>query len=426
MKKIFFLLLFCLIFESILSSNKFTKLFQKIKEKKATKEPKLRKLQDTDVSNESGESNSTSNDTSVEPESVPYTGDTSENGAETGSALAFDVDIPANKPVSTKGYKTGNKNAPIQFSKFQNFQVDKDSNKILFYILFFFKRVIPYRVIFRLRVVYSSRLRNLEETAQSVRTDCTIANEDLVGASEANANFECSANKTTEEKEISSVTINTDIPMTLANKDGSIIEEISFDDVNFNGNSAEEVKNIAQANDPVITEIVTLEKATHEIKGYILTLSGTFNSQDMRRRRLELDNGQTINMHMLTNENVTKTYPCTVNTESESDQLICDTSSSPIDTTPSKLHSSNGQTGSILVNIEMQNPNDDKTSIKAESSEVRYTKSSSGLSGGAIAGIVIACVVVLVAAAIAAIMLRKPTPPIDNSTTAVELRNENL
>ena len=54
-----------------------------------------------------------------------------------------------------------------------------------------------------------------------------------------------------------------------------------------------------------------------------------------------------------------------------------------------------------------------------------YRKSSSGLSGGAIAGIVIACVVVLIAAAVAAIMLRKPTPPINN-TTVVDLKQENI
>ena len=55
-----------------------------------------------------------------------------------------------------------------------------------------------------------------------------------------------------------------------------------------------------------------------------------------------------------------------------------------------------------------------------------YRKSSSGLSGGAIAGIVIACVVVLIAAAVAAIMLRKPSPPIENTTTVVDMKQENI
>ena len=64
------------------------------------------------------------------------------------------------------------------------------------------------------------------------------------------------------------------------------------------------------------------------------------------------------------------------------------------------------------------------TGGKGDESNV-YRKSSSGLSGGAIAGIVIACVVVLVAAAVAAIMLRKPSPPIEN-TTVVDLKQDNI
>jgi len=66
----------------------------------------------------------------------------------------------------------------------------------------------------------------------------------------------------------------------------------------------------------------------------------------------------------------------------------------------------------------------DATGSKDSGSNV-YRKSSSGLSGGAIAGIVIACVVVLIAAAVAAIMLRKPSPPIDN-TTVVDLKQDNI
>ena len=70
----------------------------------------------------------------------------------------------------------------------------------------------------------------------------------------------------------------------------------------------------------------------------------------------------------------------------------------------------------------------DNSTIQNDNGRSYYRKSSSGLSGGAIAGIVIACVVALIAASIAAIMLRKPTvaQPVEN-TTAVQLRTvENI
>ena len=76
----------------------------------------------------------------------------------------------------------------------------------------------------------------------------------------------------------------------------------------------------------------------------------------------------------------------------------------------------------------MQDYDTNKTAniqTKGSSNRYIYNKSSSGLSGGAIAGIVIACVVALAAASIAAVMLRKPTPPVDN-TTIVDLKTENI
>ena len=92
-----------------------------------------------------------------------------------------------------------------------------------------------------------------------------------------------------------------------------------------------------------------------------------------------------------------------------------------------------GLDGKIKVFLNMTKGNEkidinDGNSTTSDSNRITYRKNSSGLSGGAIAGIVIACVVVLIAASIAAIMLKKQTstPPIDNST-AVQLRTvENL
>ena len=52
-----------------------------------------------------------------------------------------------------------------------------------------------------------------------------------------------------------------------------------------------------------------------------------------------------------------------------------------------------------------------------------YKKSSSGLSGGAIAGIVIACAVVLIIASLVAMMLRKSSAPIQNNSSITELRS---
>ena len=72
------------------------------------------------------------------------------------------------------------------------------------------------------------------------------------------------------------------------------------------------------------------------------------------------------------------------------------------------------------------NPSKEQFTMGSSGSRLTYNKSSSGLSGGAIAGIVIACVVALIATAVAVIMLKKPSPPVENTTTVANLQTENL
>ena len=126
-----------------------------------------------------------------------------------------------------------------------------------------------------------------------------------------------------------------------------------------------------------------------------------------------------------------KKITCQVQKSGSSCTLDCDTSETSLSTNYGNLTLSKYDTNDLYLSFNVPanaNLEEPITAGPSSSSNSRtfYRKSSSGLSGGAIAGIVIACVVALAAASIAAIMLRKPAPPIDN-TTVVGLKTvENI
>ena len=434
MKYIFSLLFLILILQGTVISemtpemkNKITKIAKLLNFAKKVNERKMRKLEGTDESY--GESDS--NSTSVAPEAGAYTGDTGETGAETASATAQDANVNPNKPVSEKGYNKNQKGKKIQISKFYKFVGNPEDSQMTFSMLFMFLRTIPYRVIFRLRVLYTSRLRNLEETgqAQSVRSDCVLANETLEGqTSDKNINFDCTANKT-KGKAIANVTLNTDTGIALASKDGTILEETTFDDVNFNGNAADEALSINKREENIKTfGDLLANKADVSFESNVLKIKGKLEKTELSSslRGLNFDDGK-FNMHF-EDGSTSGDYECTLTESGQTAELECPISGSSINPTYNDIDSSQGNTTNSdesidLLNVHIDGATDDK--INPSSGSAYYKKSSSGLSGGAIAGIVIACVVVLVAAAIAAIMLRKPSPPVDNTTVA-ELKTDNI
>ena len=437
MKYIFSLLFLILILQGTVISemtpemkNKITKIAKLLNFAKKVNERKMRKLEGTDESD--GEAGS--NSTSVAPEADEYSGSTGESGAETAKATDQDANVNPNKPVSEKGYNKNQKGKKIQISKFYKFVGNPEDSQMTFSMLFLFLRSIPYRVIFRLRVLYTSRLRNLEETgqAQSVRSDCVLANETLEGqtSSGKNINFDCTANKT-KDKEIANVTLNTDTGITLASKDGTILEETTFDDVNFNGNAADEALSINQHEENIKAfGDLHANKDGVSFESNVLKIKGKLTRTDLisTLRGLSFDDGK-FNMHF-EDGSTSGDYECTLTEESDPTyELSCPTSGSSINPTYTDIDTSQGNTtdssdNSVdLLNVYIDDATSDK--INGNSGTAYYKKSSSGLSGGAIAGIVIACVVVLVAAAIAAIMLRKPSPPVDNTTVA-ELKTDNI
>ena len=430
MKFIFSLVLFCLIFQNALGE----KLSRKMKLAKfaltlrsiAKEKEKLRKL---------GTDGAEDLDTAVAttPPAGNYT-ETKEDEKESGDATAENAVVNVTKPVSETPKQTENKKASVQVTKFHGFRRPQTQGPGLVnfgVFIYFFGRPIVSFIVLRLRITYARglRLRDLEAaTAESVRTDCSITDKTLAGKilSEEegkNVNYDCSANATAGDASTANFTLNTDVPLTMVNANGTT-ESLSFDEVNFNGDSNDAANNL-QDSTQKLSGIAILKNSTASFDKYVLTITGLL---DKSRRLRNLEDNE-VTMNIKNNDDKTKTYSCQIQgtTNGTQSSLTCDTSSDPLKTTVGKMHLSSGNSSDTLYSIEMLNPDSNSTTPVEYNGarNVFYSKSSSGLSGGAIAGIVIACVVVLAAASIAAIMLRKPSPPIDN-TTVVNLKSENI
>ena len=295
-------------------------------------------------------------------------------------------------------------------------------------------RIIPKFIIFRLRITYDSRLRKLalgdSGTVESVRSDCT-ADDSMVGKEAStigqNFKFTCQANSTGNVND-ANVQVNNDVPLTIVEADGST-NTLGFDNVNFNGNAADEAANLGKVQD--FSEWHILKETVASLDGQYLVLSGTLETQNLRRLALSESDPIIMQLSNQNNKNsAADSYSCNYVAGTPA-QLRCDASNKELKTSDQDLQASSGSpssTNGTLVQVQMKNPSNGKSfTVGGGGSGTgnTYRKSSSGLSGGAIAGIVIACVVVLVAAAIAAIMLRKPTPPVENTTVA-ELRTDNI
>ena len=373
-------------------------------------------------------------DTSVQT-SLPvenYTDNSPEDEPESANATAENANVSSSKPVAVKPKRTGNSNAAVQVLKFHGFHAPTGSGIVTFKVYVYFNgRAIVKYIVLRLRITYRSRFRNLQETtAESARTDCVLTDPSLAGKTlsenEAkNVNYDCSANATQGDASTANFTLNTDVPMTMVNANGTA-ETLDFAEVNFNGEAAEESISL-QVNTQTISGSYIFTATNLEFAKQVLVFTGTLSSR-RRLRNLELRNGQTVQMTLVDSSNEGNKYDCTYNVASSSSTLECDTSSNPIKTTVEKLDLNVGTStdNQTLVTLKMDDALDRSAAITTpSSSRYTYNRSSSGLSGGAIAGIVIACVVALAAASIAAIMLRKPAPPVDN-TTIVDLKTETI
>ena len=436
MKKTLFILLFALLFENVfLGPSPLAKRIARIG--KIYREKKLRELQNSDESQ--------AQDTDKETE---------EPQGEHIEVDAPPVIVAPDVPVSTKGYKK-KKSSPssssssstrpatsLKINKFYNYVAPPEQPKVIRYntLFSFLNVIIAFTINLRLRIAYSfGRLRNLqdESAAESVPSTCYINNPELAGKNGTGGNikYDCNATTTYNATDITNVTINTDVPLKADN------QSFSFENVTFNGNSSEEAANLVEATDQVEGEPIDIRDADITVEEDKVVFTGTVaGDEGASTAKAMYDNKETFTMLLSdfsSGEEKFEEYDCQISSytadgDNGKVDMTCQTpnknlknplafnfdDSLSIGERVVTLHMKEGV--STPVNWEVVSTDTDTTTTTAKTADavnnISYRKNSSGLSGGAIAGIVIACAVVLIAASIVAMMLRKPAPPLDNTT----------
>jgi len=292
---------------------------------------------------------------------------------------------------------------------FYGFQQEQSASSFSFGMIFsFIQQTIAQIIKMRLILKYkkSTSLRNLEDMPpQSVKSECKTESSlaKSTPKEETDIDYNCTAEKA-EGFLVETVKLDASYPMELDDK------TVEFTDIYLDEDAAEQAKNITKTEGQQLFLVSELSKSFN-IKGTTKP-NATFLEQFLNDGiKLKITYTSDSSRRRLAYEEV----PCTIKSSSE---LQC------TGEIPGKITYIEKNEGYNLSFV----PENDKSYpsyAKSESNSAVYRKSSSGLSGGAIAGIVIACVVVLIAAAVAAIMLRKPSPPIDN-TTVVDLKQENI
>ena len=435
MKKTLFILLFALLFENVfLGPSPLAKRIARVG--KIYREKKLRELQNSDESQ--------AQDTDKETE---------EPQGEHIEVDAPPVIVAPDVPVSTKGYKK-KKSSPsssspstrpatsLKINKFYNYVAPPEQPKVIRYntLFSFLNVIIAFTINLRLRIAYSfGRLRNLqdESAAESVPSTCYINNPELAGKNGTGGNikYDCNATTTYNATDITNVTINTDVPLKADN------QSFSFENVTFNGNSSEEAANLVEATDQVEGEPIDIRDADITVEEDKVVFTGTVaGDEGASTAKAMYDNKETFTMLLSdfsSGEEKFEEYDCQISSytadgDNGKVDMTCQTpnknlknpiafnfdDSLSIGERVVTLHMKEGV--STPVNWEVVSTDTDTTTTTAKTADavnnISYRKNSSGLSGGAIAGIVIACAVVLIAASIVAMMLRKPAPPLDNTT----------
>ena len=389
MKKIIIFLLSCIIIGNVLSDRKTRikknhamKTMKNLVENKE-KQRKLEELEDTELPEESTDE---------------------EKGSETNST-SFPVD--PDEPVANVTKETNNTDSTIQIKKFHNYR--RESQQFLYNVFFYFlNRPIVEIVVIRIRFIYSRALRGLQEDndieAESVPSTCTIKDEykEKVGETSENGenvDYDCTA-PTSSVADIKNATVDTDYPLDLGNG-----TTVNFTDINFDEDAAEEAVNLIEIKN--YTKAGALDGSTVEFLRNSFRINGTATPENLFINPEKTS----IKMQFINYKNEEeygiKNVTCSIKEISSSSNKYSLDCGSSLKSYISNITVAKSLDNDTFLKININQEETDELQSTGGGSRSILRRNSNKLSGGAIAGLILACVVALIAVTILAIMVRR-------------------
>ncbi len=286
---------------------------------------------------------------------------------------------------------------------------------IVFRVFIYFLNVPMYPVVSFTIGITQHHLRELQDTTTQNKTvTCRLNNTAVQGSL---APYDCETEATIEPHEVSSngdykFADDSGTPVTLVTDDDEGIEVP--DEVEKTG------ENIQLQNTTTFSYVV-LQNVSHYVEddGKTFHITGQLTGTDTKK----VISAKTIPVIFYKEgTNTPITIQCTTSGDADVFNLKCVAPQN----FNAKLNDCKAQVGDTPITFSASTEeanNLEITGAGTSNNNVYYRKNSSGLSGGAIAGIVIACAVVLILITILAMYLRRPKPTMNNNSTIVGLRS---
>ena len=324
--------------------------------------------------------------------------------------------VPEIKPSGSPTEKPTQDNQVLTYGNFKSKRSNPNGPrspiKIEYSIIMYFLNKLPPKIveiILRVGIITRrSRVRNLEETVEDVKTTCKLA-----GNNDGVAAYDCEGETKTEGSDVEGAKINTNEPMVL---DGV---PVPMSNVAFSEAAAEIGNNLhnstitidTSAKPYMLKEGKIADKTKNSFK-----VSGTINNFN----HVEGDKFNFTFHNNKDGENIE--VICTVDSKDGNNVVFKCPVNKPLNAIIDKA------VGKYIGNSEdtvtfnfIDGGYVDMERSSSGGNKAYYRKNSSGLSGGAIAGIVIASAVALIVASVVAMMFRKSKPIENVSSTNVEL-----